>query len=203
MAKKEYHRLTRPRIRRTSFFTVTTSRASLWLGKDHLLAIDSTGYVEAYKRFYFRDIQAVILTGSKRRLVWNWLLGIPTVVCLWIWAADIISNQSSIGGTITGTIITSLFAIPLLVNNLLGPTCNCHLRTAVQIEDVPSLGRLRRARRVLTRIRPLIIAAQGQLTPDEIATRLRELARTAAVAPGPASPSVVADDPNAPPRMAS
>jgi len=51
MAAREYHRLTRalPRPVRPHFGGST----SLWLGKDHLLSIDSTGYTESYKRFYF------------------------------------------------------------------------------------------------------------------------------------------------------
>ena len=61
MAEKEYQRLTRARLRRAGFFTAVATRSSLWLGKDHLLCIDSNGYGEDYKRFYFRDIQTITL----------------------------------------------------------------------------------------------------------------------------------------------
>jgi len=87
-----------------------------------------------------------------------------------------------------------LFAIPMSINTLLGPACACNIRTAVQQEELPSLNRLRRARRVFDRIRPGIIAAQGQLAPGEIPDRLRaavaapsgEPTFTGAPAPAPA-----------------
>jgi hypothetical protein len=50
-----------------------------------------------------------------------------------------------------------------------------HLRTAVQIEELPSLNRIRRTRRVLDRVRPLIVAAQGPLAPEEISGRMSEM----------------------------
>src|SRR4051794_11160105 len=56
----KYERLTRSRPR-TRFGLVSTGNGSLWLGPDHLLCIDSSGYTENYKRFYFRDIQALFI----------------------------------------------------------------------------------------------------------------------------------------------
>jgi hypothetical protein len=86
-----------------------------------------------------------------------------------------------IGLTWTGSIVSSvvlgisfvLFSIPILVNTLLGPCCDVQIRTAVQIEDLPSLSRISRTARVLGRIRPRIQAAQGSLTAEEIVERLR------------------------------
>jgi hypothetical protein len=75
------------------------------------------------------------------------------------------------------------------------------LRTAVQIEQLASLSRLRRARKVLDRLRPLIAEAQGPLGPEEIGARMPELAGVAAADPI-ASQSVV-EDPNAPPQIIS
>jgi len=173
VAEREYTRLTRGHLR-TGFAVAVTSRCSLWLGHDHLLFIDSNGYTENYKRFYFRDIQAFTLGISKRRLVWNLVLGILTAICLMVWLADIfsISPTKSVGGIITGVLLTLLFAVPLLFNNLLGPTCSCQIKTAVQSEELPSLNRLRRARRVLARLRPFIIEAQGGFqNPVAIATQ--------------------------------
>ncbi len=201
MAEREYRRLTRPRIRRGGFFSVSSSRSSLWLGQDHLLGIDSSGFTEEYKRFYFRDIQAITLAWSKRRLIWNWVLAVPTAVCLALWVVDLISDPSmTTGGIITGVVFTALFAVPLLANNLLGPTCNCQIRTAVQTEDVSSLSRLRGARRVLERIRPLIAEAQGELVPEEIPNRMRELAGAPATAARAAPQGSVVPEPGASPR---
>ena len=86
MAEKQYERLTRARRRQAGFVAATYIRTSLWLGKDHLLCIDSNGYSETYKRFYFQDIQAVSIRLTQRRQVWNWVLGVPTAICLGGWA---------------------------------------------------------------------------------------------------------------------
>jgi hypothetical protein len=89
-----------------------------------------------------------------------------------------------------------IFALPLLINNILGPSCVCHLRTAVQIEELPPLNRLRRARKALNRLRPFMVAAQGGLPPEEISARMRAaVASPDSVAPRP----TVADNPDAPP----
>ena len=167
MAEREYTRLTRSHVR-SGFAVAVASRCSLWLGKDHLLLIDSNGYTETYKRFYFRDIQAFSLTLSNRRRVWNWILGISTGLCVIAWIADLSSNSRtpSVWGLITGILVTLLFAIPLLVNNLLGPTCSSRIKTAVQAEELSPLNRLSRARRVLARVRPLIHEAQRPLAPQ-------------------------------------
>ena len=179
MAEKEYHRLTRARSR-SAFAVAFVSRSSLWLGKDHLLCVDSSGYTETYKRFYFRDIQVITLVVTKRRTVWNGVLVAPMVICLAGLANSLFSlPRGEIAAIVTWAIFAAVFIVPLLINNLMGPTCTGYLRTAVQIEELPSLGRLWRARKVLERIRPFITAVQGALPPEEISARMR----TAATSP--------------------
>jgi|SRR5579862_5283825 len=197
MPKAEYQRLTRAQSR-SGIADALMSRSSLWLGQDHLLCVDSGGFTETYKRFYFRDIQAFTLVASRRRAILNWILLVPTVPCL-AWLLTILVSQPvpDRGMVITLAILTSIFALPLLINNLLGPTCTCRLRTAVQVEEVPSLCRLRRARKVLGRIRPLIAAAQGgEVSTEIISTRMRELFQTQAVT---TPTEAIAGQPGAPP----
>ena len=105
------------------------------------------------------------------------------------------NSNEIIGGIFLGSVALS-FLLLLLLNTLRGSACVCHLRTAVQEEELPSLNRVRRARKVLDRLRPLIAATQGQLAPEEIQARLQELASQQ-------SAGYVADDPNAPPRIIS
>ena len=136
MAEPEYRRLTKTRVRRKGAFAITATRTSLWLGNDHLLSIDSTGYTEEYKRFYFRDIQALTICGNQRRVVWNWILLAVLVIPL-AWLATMLFDReiNSNAIWILWSIITSILLIPLIVNNLFGATCNCYLRTAVQVEE--------------------------------------------------------------------
>lgn len=172
MAEQKYKRLTRERGSGL-FGNLSLARSSLWLGEDHLLFVERTGYSENYKRFFFRDIQALTIRRTKTRLWANFILAILLVLSgLIVWAASDEWGES--GLLITAGIAFVLFGIPLLLNNLFGPTCACEIRTAVQKESLPSLCRVSKTRKVMNRIRPLIAAAQGQLTGEEVAARMRE-----------------------------
>src|SRR5262249_54585927 len=72
MKEKTYQSLP-GRGRRSGFvsFGIASGWCSLWLGPDHLLAVDSKNYQEEYKRFYYRDIQAFIARRTKRVLAMN------------------------------------------------------------------------------------------------------------------------------------
>src|SRR5438093_13233817 len=37
-------------------------KATLWLAGDHILSVDSHRFSEEYKRYYFKDIQAIVVT---------------------------------------------------------------------------------------------------------------------------------------------
>jgi hypothetical protein len=201
MAEPQYRRLTWARRRQAGLIALTYARSSLWLGQDHLLCIDSNGYTESYKRFYFQDIQAVTIRLTRRRLIWNWVLGVLTVLCVAGWGYGFAVNGLELAGGVTAAVMTALFALPLLINNLRGPTCACQLRTAVQTEELPSLCRLHKTRKILDRLRPLIAQAQGQLAAEDIPVRIREWEAAAAGGAPAASLRYVVDDPNLPPRI--
>jgi len=196
MAEQEYQRLTRAK-QRTAFAIISTVRSSLWLGKDHLLRIDTTGYTENYKRFYFRDIQAIIMRKTDRGKILNLaLVAVSAIFTLFAGLASSIEARWILGS------ISALFLLPLILNVAAGATSVCHLRTAVQTEELP-LTRLRKARQALTRLRPFIAQAQGQLAPEEISARLRPPAEPAI---GPMEsredrPENIEQDPNVPPRI--
>ena len=127
------------------------------MGKDHLLVIDTSGYTESYKRFRFRDIQALVICRTDT----------------WLYQAVILAAFASLFGLIallgSGPVIAwifgslaVIFGVCVLVDLLLGPTSKCYLRTAVQTEQLAPLARLRRAQRVLATLRPLITGAQGE-----------------------------------------
>jgi hypothetical protein len=213
MPAKEYQRLTRARSR-SEFALAFVSRSSLWLGKDHLLCVATSGYTETYKRFYFRDIQTISLQRTERHLWWSAVFGFLAFIFFVFAVASVpkIAPAQWTGGQMAGGIflgsVTGLFILLLVINLFYGPACKCFLRTAVQIEELPSLNRLRRAHKALARLRPLIVAAQGELTPEEISSRIRATAGTPpetipAMAPDGTTSAPTTPYPPAPPPVIS
>jgi hypothetical protein len=200
MAEREYKRLTRAGSR-TALGIITVGRSSLWLGKDHLLVIDTNGYTENYKRFFFRDIQALLIRQTQRWLIWALVFGALAVVFGSILIVALTSREAVLAWVMG--IITGLWLLALVGTLLPGPSCICQIRTAVQTEELPSLNRVRRARKVLARLRPFIAGAQGELPPEEIPARLQEwqALNTPMQVPPPDAARFVVDDPNAPPRI--
>ena len=175
MAKHEYTRLTfGRRSRKNGFFAMPGMRSALWMGTDHILLVRTSLGSEEYRRFYFKDIQAIIVRNTRRQIYLNVTF---IVLALLVLAIIALRWNGGVFSVVMLGIAFVLFSIPILVNTLLGPCCEVQIRTAVQIEDLPSLSRVSRAARVLGRIRPQIQAAQGSLTAEEIAERLRDFAQ--------------------------
>jgi hypothetical protein len=179
VAKNEYTRLTRPAVYNSGRIVVAlSSRQSLWLAQDHLLSIRSNRFTEEYRRFYFRDIQAITIRKTRRRQFWNMVLSLLLLVFLGIFMSQV--TQSGLSSDLWAwSVVLALVGVPLLMNNLRGPTCTCYIRTAVQVEELPSINRVSKVHKILGRIRPLIAAAQGELTPEQLSSGLRELAQAA------------------------
>ncbi len=158
-----YRRLPGKGPRQAGFISLSFSRCSLYLGVDHILAVESNGFSEDYKHFYFSDIQAIITRKTRR----------------WIHSSIVLSLLLAVASTgalllemeharIFFLILSAGLLVGLLVNILRGPTCICHITTAVQQDQLPSLNRLRIARRVTAILRQSIEKVQGPLSPEEI-----------------------------------
>ncbi len=135
----------------------------LFAGPDHLLLLASTCFSETYKRFYYRDIQAVVTRRTRRGAAWNAVLGVFAGICL------LVAATRGPGGEFAAACWWSCslpFLLLMLVNALRGPTCAVHLRTAVHLVELPTLGRLRAARKAVALLKPRIAEAQGVLAPE-------------------------------------
>jgi len=185
----KYRRLPGRGNRTRGGIPVIAARCSLWVGPDHILSLDRIMTNEEYKRFYFRDIQSITVQRTNNSSAWNWGFGSFALITISIFAIAIgSSNQpSSPGPIIAGAICTGFFLLLLAVNLLRGPTCACKLRTAVQTEPLPSLGRVRSASKAIAIIKPLIEAVQGGLSPEDIfqgiAQTAPDLLQTSAASP--------------------
>lgn len=177
--------MTRPRTppayrRLTGRATALVSHLRLWQGDDHLLLVECFGYTERYKRFYYRDIEALLLRPTPWRTVWSviWsailLLGLPLLFL-----------APGMGGQVFGGFLTALAAFGLVVNFVRGPTCACTLQTRVNRQPLTMLNRVAKAERFLARIQPMIEQAQGTLAPPPPDSGVADI-------PAPPEPSVAA-----------
>jgi hypothetical protein len=152
---RTYERLTRPA-------TSVGSYRSLWLAKDHLLLVNSSGYSEDYQRIQFSDIRGFFVIPSDRRLLWN----VPWIF-FGLFSGVFLINTLNSGKEpyVSGTILA--FSLLLLAwNYFLGPTCIAYVVTGVQTAQLPSLVRRRKARKVLARLQPLVAAVQVDMVPQ-------------------------------------
>src|SRR5215207_7894328 len=138
----------------------------LYRGQDHLLQVASSGFTETYKRFYFADIQAIVLQQTMTGRIGNVILGGLALTFF------LISLAAEGAGSIVVASIGVICLVLLASNALAGPTCICHVSTAVQRQKLGSLGRVRRARAVVEALRPEILRQQEAISREEIAWRL-------------------------------
>ena len=151
MAKSIYRRLTR---RRRALF----GYSQLWAAPDHLLLVQSSRFVENYQRFAFADVQAIVVTERRDRLVAQISIALAAI----LWSAAALAMQGWFGRgffLITGALAVAAVAVDILR----GPRCRCHLYTAVSRELLAPVDRVRTAKRFLAEIRPAVEAAQGRL----------------------------------------
>lgn len=119
----------------------------IWLGPDHMLYLSRTLFTERAKRFHYGDIQALVLRQTKSYVRWHVILLVFAV----FFALPLVGAVIT-GAPWWGLLLLAFPSLAILAVSLehwrLGPTCRCHIRTAVQIEELKSLRRLRTARPV-------------------------------------------------------
>lgn len=135
------------------------SIATLWEGDTHLLLVASWPSGESYRRFFYADIQAIILRRTSRRKITNIVLAVFLLLAAAPFVASFLTETDT-AFLVTAGIFAAFAAFFLLVNTLLGPTCTLHIQTPIRCEQLPIVRRDRQARRVLARIQPLVAAAQ-------------------------------------------
>ncbi len=166
---------------------------SLWLGPDHILQVESTGYTESYQRFGFSDIQAFFIAGSNRRTWWNVIWGIWILITGIFFLAAITSHEVPA--------VSSVFlaiGIGFVVwNNALGKSCRVYVVTKVQTVQLGALARRRKAQRILGRLQPMIEAAQAGLQTSEVVAVSAETAASMPAVP-PSVPEASANTETAP-----
>ncbi len=161
--------------------------ARLWLASDHLLATRTTFGVERYRRFYFKDVEALVVQRTKHRAIWNAVFGgIGGAICgggiAFIALIQLTSrgkapfnfswklDRSSVSGGISFpnldpvtkvfAVIAAFFLLLMLINTLRGQTCALYIQTSSGLTRLDAAVRTRIARRLIARLAPEIEAAQ-------------------------------------------
>jgi hypothetical protein len=161
-----------------------SGRARIWQGEDHLLLVLTNGYVENYRRFFFKDIQGIVVQRTHTGKTWN---GIWGGLSLFL-GLLILLVQDDVGRIVLAC-LAAPFVISLIINLALGPTCACYIRTAVQTERVPAISRRHAAEKFIARVEPLIVASQGELNTEQVAMDLALFQAGQYQPPRPTAPS--------------
>jgi hypothetical protein len=130
--------------------------ASVWLGPDHLLLVRSMRFREEYKRYQFRDIQAIVVAQTKRFHISTRAIGIAI---LWFILSLFLWTRANWGPVLMIAVAVLLFAAWVIVSGFF--SCQARIHTAVSRDDLPSLYRKWTARRFLREVEPRITAVQG------------------------------------------
>ena len=144
------------------------SGSSVRMGPDHLLLIKSQRFREEYKRFYFRDVQAIAVADAPRFHISSRAVAIAA---LWLMAFPFaigVSRGLSYlrGGGVSLTPWLWLIAAALVAAWALisaKGSCVCRLYTAVSADPLPSVYRRWTAKKFLALVEPRIREAQAAL----------------------------------------
>jgi hypothetical protein len=154
----------------------------LWLATDHLLRVELRGFAETYHRFYFSDIQAILVRPTNQWFIELAVMGPMLLVLLLL--ALVSADAFRVFWLVLAGLVLPFFLLQLFR----GRTCTCHIQTAVQFMSLPSVNRMRYARKILGLLKPMIEQAQGTMAPEEMLRALEN-------APPPVMPTARATAP--------
>jgi len=177
-ARSEYKRLPGGRSR-------LFRRDRLYLGPDHVLLVRSLSFSEEYRRFYYSDIQALVLQerpmGNRRLADWVAIgVAVAAIVALFV-----------TGHPVWGALL-SVVAVAYAWVAVRREDCKAWVQTAVGTAELPSLCRVRSARKAIALIDDRARVAQTPLPPEELSRALET---------PPPLPFQVAVSPPSPPAL--
>jgi uncharacterized membrane protein HdeD (DUF308 family) len=169
-------RLTRYRAR--PGFSLSQVKYGLWLAEDHILQITRGPYRETYRRFYFRDIQALSLTRTRTHQM---LMGVAALGAVMLLGGLLvmglyltnISGDADPGNVVFGAVVimAGFAAVVAGFPGFLGPTCVCMVTTPIQHARLDALCRWKRDLPTFEALCEKVAAVQGTLS-EEVAAQL-------------------------------
>lgn len=151
--------------------------SSLWLGDDHLVYVRGTGvlvpFSEQYKRYRFRDIQAISVAKTSRVAGFviyslGLLFGAGSIAAIAGLAGYENSSTTKIVFLSLLSIATGVSAVGLIRHLILGPTCVCDIQTRLSRDRLKPLDRYPKAQRVVHQLEVLVREMQADLTVNAI-----------------------------------
>lgn len=139
------------------------SRHSLWAGDDHLLAVTNTFGVEAYRKYYFGEIQALVSSPTKTWLAGLIALGLMDLLFVVIALVLLRDGEDVASGVMFG--FGGVLALFLVIHAAAGRSAKLYVQTATSFDRLEGVARARAARRVVQTLSPLIHDAQRNLPP--------------------------------------
>jgi len=151
-------------------------KSSVWAGPDHLLLVRGSRFRDEYKRFYYRDVQAMAVARAPRFHV-STRMAAMAVAC-WVAFAVIqilprlSSGFESIGlvamavAAETGLTLFGIVLVAVWAYVSGRQSCRCRIYTAVSADELPSVYRLWTARKFLAAVEPLIAQTQGTIAGE-------------------------------------
>ena len=135
-------------------------RHSLWMAPDHLLRVRAHPFGQEYRRYYFKDIQALVMTELVNPTAY-FLYGFAALFALLSFL--LFSIQHQVWGT-----LSAFPAIILFYWGWRTPDCACRIQTRVSTDRLPSLGKFRSARRAIAVVQTDVERVQGALDPGKL-----------------------------------
>ena len=135
-------------------------RHSLWMKPDHLLRVRANPFSHQYRRYYFADIQALVLTELRSTAAFYWYAAAGSLALI---GGLLVNAHHPVWGTLAGIISVLAFYLGWRV-----PNCSCYLKTSVSTDKLPSLRRLRAARKAIPAMIAEIEKAQGTLSRETL-----------------------------------
>jgi len=136
--------------------------SSVWAGPDHLLLVRGSRFREEYKRFYYRDVQAIAIARAPR---FHISTRSALIACLVPIACLVLFLRSNVveGFTLARFALAGLVLGVVWVYISAAQSCRCRIYTAVSSDELPSVYRSWTARKFLAEVEPLIAQVQGTI----------------------------------------
>lgn len=137
----------------------------IWTADDHILLVESTGISERYKRFYFKDIQAIQIIKTRAGFIRLAVAAALLLIC--VVSGSVVYRYIPKPAFLIPFMVFGVFPILYIIRQVIkGPACKCRIYSSVREEVLSPVDTLKKADKFLAVILPRIEAGQGGLLPD-------------------------------------